>query len=88
MGINLVEDGHSVVSLGQLLNWSTCDSATFSANSYTAGQFTFHFDDQTPNAYYADIELDPCSYFGKGKVRSYFCLFLLFFLHVRAGSST
>lgn len=76
MGIDLVQDGHSVVSWGQLLNWPTCDSASFSANSFTAGHLSFHFDSQTPNAYYSDIELDSCSYFGKGKVRSYFCLSL------------
>ncbi|XP_015888690.3 calcium-transporting ATPase, endoplasmic reticulum-type [Ziziphus jujuba] len=59
VGINLVNDGHTLVELSQLRNWRECSSwANFTVSPYTVGQgrlITFS---------------DPCDYFSVGKVKA------------------
>jgi hypothetical protein len=58
LGIDLSQDGHTLVSLHQLMNWDQCHEwEGFKANSFTAGSKTITFD-------------NPCDYFTTGKVRS------------------
>jgi hypothetical protein len=58
LGIDLSQDGHTLVSLHQLMNWGQCHEwEGFKANSFTAGSKTITFD-------------NPCDYFTTGKVRS------------------
>lgn len=59
MGINLVNDGHTLVELSQLQNWGECSSwPNFKVSPYTVGGgrlITFS---------------DPCDYFTVGKVKA------------------
>ncbi|KAL3622290.1 Calcium-transporting ATPase 2, endoplasmic reticulum-type [Castilleja foliolosa] len=60
LGINLLEDGHTLVTLSQLRNWGTCSSwSNFTASPFTVGgggrMITFS---------------DPCDYFTTGKVKA------------------
>lgn len=58
-GIDLSQDGHSLVSYSQLANWDQCRSwENFTASPFTAGAQTFKFDS------------DPCDYFQTGKVKA------------------
>lgn len=58
-GIDLSQDGHSLVSYSQLANWGQCRSwEGFSASPFTAGSRVFRFDG------------DPCDYFETGKVKA------------------
>ncbi|KAJ8440241.1 hypothetical protein Cgig2_024006 [Carnegiea gigantea] len=58
-GIDLSQDGHSLVSYSQLANWGQCRSwEGFSASPFTAGSRVFRFDE------------DPCDYFETGKVKA------------------
>ncbi|XP_021720939.1 calcium-transporting ATPase 4, endoplasmic reticulum-type-like [Chenopodium quinoa] len=57
-GIDLSQDGHTLVSYSQLANWGQCQSwGNFSVTPFTAGAQTFKFDD------------DPCDYFKTGKIK-------------------
>ncbi|CAI7753365.1 unnamed protein product, partial [Closterium sp. NIES-53] len=59
LGIDLSQDGHSLVSLHQLRHWDQCRSwQDFSASPFTAGAQTFSFNH------------DPCDYFESGKVKA------------------
>ncbi|CAI5505643.1 unnamed protein product [Closterium sp. Naga37s-1] len=59
LGIDLSQDGHSLVSLNQLRHWDQCRSwQDFSASPFTAGAQTFYFNH------------DPCDYFESGKVKA------------------
>lgn len=59
MGINLVNDGHTLVELSQLRNWQECSSwSNFTVSPYTVARgrlITFS---------------DPCDYFSVGKVKA------------------
>ncbi|GFP88193.1 calcium-transporting ATPase endoplasmic reticulum-type [Phtheirospermum japonicum] len=59
LGLNLLEDGHTLVTLSQLRNWGTCSSwSNFTASPFTVGggrTITFS---------------DPCDYFTAGKVKA------------------
>lgn len=59
LGINLVSDGHSLVTLSQLRNWGECPSwSNFTASPFTvAGGRTISFS-------------NPCDYFSTGKVKA------------------
>ncbi|XP_073139588.1 calcium-transporting ATPase 4, endoplasmic reticulum-type-like [Henckelia pumila] len=58
LGINLVGDGHSLVTYSQLANWGQCHTwQNFSVSPFTAGALEFKFD-------------DPCDYFHEGKVKA------------------
>ncbi|CAO2824884.1 unnamed protein product [Amaranthus hypochondriacus] len=58
-GIDLSQDGHTLVSYSQLANWGQCRSwDNFSVSSFTAGAQTFSFD------------ADPCDYFQTGKIKA------------------
>lgn len=58
LGINLVGDGHTVVSFDQLRNWESCQTwRGFKPSPYTAGASTITF-------------ATPCDYFGEGKVKA------------------
>uniref|UniRef100_A0A7C9CXS6 P-type Ca(2+) transporter n=2 Tax=Opuntia streptacantha TaxID=393608 RepID=A0A7C9CXS6_OPUST len=58
-GIDLSQDGHSLVSYSQLANWGQCRSwEGFSASPFTAGSRVFRFNE------------DPCDYFETGKVKA------------------
>lgn len=57
-GIDLSQDGHTLVSYSQLANWGQCHTwGNFSISPFTAGAQTFRFDD------------DPCDYFKTGKIK-------------------
>ncbi|KAL2899129.1 Calcium-transporting ATPase 4 endoplasmic reticulum-type [Bienertia sinuspersici] len=58
-GIDLSQDGHSLVSYSQLANWDKCRSwDNFTVSPFTAGAQTFNFD------------TDPCDYFQTGKIKA------------------
>ncbi|KMT05333.1 hypothetical protein BVRB_7g174680 [Beta vulgaris subsp. vulgaris] len=59
LGIDLSQDGHSLVSYSQLSNWGQCSSwENFTVSPFTAGAQTFNFD------------ANPCDYFQTGKVKA------------------
>ncbi|KAL8089760.1 hypothetical protein AgCh_039303 [Apium graveolens] len=59
LGIDLSQDGHSLVTYSQLANWGQCSSwGNFSASPFTAGSQVFKFD------------ANPCDYFHTGKVKA------------------
>ncbi|KAF7804519.1 Calcium-transporting ATPase 4, endoplasmic reticulum-type [Senna tora] len=59
LGIDLSQDGHSLVTYSQLANWGECSSwKNFSASPFTAGDKVFSFGDS------------PCDYFKTGKVKA------------------
>ncbi|XP_057534395.1 calcium-transporting ATPase 4, endoplasmic reticulum-type-like [Amaranthus tricolor] len=59
LGVDLSQDGHTLVSYSQLANWGKCRSwDNFSVSPFTAGAQTFNFD------------ADPCDYFQTGKIKA------------------
>ncbi|XP_010521805.1 PREDICTED: calcium-transporting ATPase 4, endoplasmic reticulum-type-like isoform X1 [Tarenaya hassleriana] len=59
MGIDLSQDGHSLVTYSQLANWAQCSSWDgFKVSPFTAGSQTFTFDS------------NPCEYFQQGKIKA------------------
>ncbi|KAF3495100.1 hypothetical protein DY000_02052061 [Brassica cretica] len=59
MGIDLSQDGHSLVSYSQLAHWGQCFSwEGFKVSPFTAGTHTFSFD------------TNPCEYFHQGKIKA------------------
>lgn len=59
LGINLIGDGHTLVTYSQLSNWGQCSSWDgFEVSPFTAGNRTFSFD------------ANPCDYFVAGKVKA------------------
>lgn len=59
LGIDLSADGHSLVTMNQLMNWGQCRSwDNFQVNPFTAGGRLFSFDN------------NPCDYFEAGKVKA------------------
>ncbi|CAH8251515.1 unnamed protein product [Arabidopsis lyrata] len=59
MGIDLSQDGHSLVSYSQLAHWDQCSSwEGFKVSPFTAGSQTFSFDS------------NPCEYFQQGKIKA------------------
>ena len=59
MGIDLSQDGHSLVSYSQLAHWGQCSSwEGFKVSPFTAGTHTFSFD------------TNPCEYFHQGKIKA------------------
>ncbi|CAH8386660.1 unnamed protein product [Eruca vesicaria subsp. sativa] len=59
MGIDLSQDGHSLMSYSQLANWGQCSSwEGFKVSPFTAGSQTFSFDS------------NPCEYFHQGKIKA------------------
>ncbi|ONK80500.1 uncharacterized protein A4U43_C01F18460 [Asparagus officinalis] len=59
LGINLTNDGHTLVTYSQLSNWGQCSSwDNFKVNPFTAGNQTFSFDSS------------PCDYFQTGKIKA------------------
>ncbi|CAN6877468.1 unnamed protein product, partial [Brassica oleracea] len=59
MGIDLSQDGHSLVSYSQLSHWGQCSSwEGFKVSPFTAGSQTFSFDTK------------PCEYFHQGKIKA------------------
>ena len=59
LGIDLSEDGHSLVTYSQLANWGQCSSwEGFLASPFTAGSQVFNFD------------TNPCDYFQSGKIKA------------------
>ncbi|XP_074295119.1 calcium-transporting ATPase 4, endoplasmic reticulum-type-like [Silene latifolia] len=59
MGVDLSQDGHSLVTYSQLANWGQCRSwENFTASPFTAGAQTFTFD------------ANPCDYFESGKIKA------------------
>lgn len=58
MGIDLVSDGHTLISLSELRSWGECPKwKDFSPNSFTAGGNVISF-------------TNPCDYFTVGKVKA------------------
>lgn len=58
-GIDLSQDGHSLVTYSQLANWGQCHSwEGFKVSNFTAGSQVFNFDS------------NPCDYFETGKVKA------------------
>ncbi|KAK9815793.1 hypothetical protein WJX72_009539 [[Myrmecia] bisecta] len=58
LGISISGDGHSPVTWHQLTHWQECPSwKGFTANSYTAGSQTLHFE-------------DACDYFHEGRAKA------------------
>ncbi|KAL0417790.1 UNVERIFIED_CONTAM: Calcium-transporting ATPase 4, endoplasmic reticulum-type [Sesamum radiatum] len=58
LGIDLSEDGHSLVKYSQLAKWGQCQTwQNFSASPFTAGDQVFKFD-------------NPCDYFQTGKIKA------------------
>ncbi|MQL72468.1 hypothetical protein Taro_004802 [Colocasia esculenta] len=58
MGIDLISDGHTLVTLAQLRSWGECPSwKNFSSSSFSAGDRIISFS-------------DPCDYFSVGKVKA------------------
>ncbi|XP_048444763.1 calcium-transporting ATPase 1, endoplasmic reticulum-type [Pyrus x bretschneideri] len=59
LGIDLSQDGHSLVTYSQLANWGKCPSwEGFSPSNFTAGSQVFTFD------------TNPCEYFRSGKIKA------------------
>ncbi|KAL0723736.1 hypothetical protein Bca4012_038335 [Brassica carinata] len=59
MGIDLSQDGHSLVSYSQLSHWGECSSwEGFKVSPFTAGSQTFSFN------------TNPCEYFHQGKIKA------------------
>eukprot|EP00252_Welwitschia_mirabilis_P019468 TRINITY_DN4521_c0_g1_i1.p1 TRINITY_DN4521_c0_g1~~TRINITY_DN4521_c0_g1_i1.p1 ORF type:complete len:1071 (-),score=207.93 TRINITY_DN4521_c0_g1_i1:373-3585(-) len=59
LGINLVEDGHTLITFSQLTTWDQCSSWTgFKVSPFRAGAQIFSFDS------------NPCDYFTIGKVKA------------------
>lgn len=59
LGIDLIRDGHTLVSYSQLADWGQCSSwGNFTVSSFTAGNQVFSFID------------NPCDYFRGGKVKA------------------
>ncbi|KAL9686353.1 hypothetical protein QQ045_023809 [Rhodiola kirilowii] len=59
MGIDLSQDGHSLVTYSQLANWGQCSTwQNFTVSPFTAGGQVFSFDK------------NPCDYFQGGKVKA------------------
>ncbi|KAI3507811.1 hypothetical protein L1887_22806 [Cichorium endivia] len=59
VGIDLSEDGHTLVTYSQLSNWDQCNSwQNFTVSPFTAGDRVFNFDS------------DPCDYFRNGKIKA------------------
>ncbi|XP_078435457.1 calcium-transporting ATPase 1, endoplasmic reticulum-type-like [Wolffia australiana] len=60
LGINLTQDGHTLVTYSQLSDWARCPSWTdFRPTNFTAG----------PNKVFS-FESDPCEYFKSGKIKA------------------
>ncbi|KAL8129004.1 hypothetical protein V2J09_018159 [Rumex salicifolius] len=58
-GIDLSQDGHTLVSYSQLANWGQCSTwGNFSVSPFTAGSQVFNFDE------------NPCDYFQTGKIKA------------------
>ncbi|GAB2286031.1 Calcium-transporting ATPase 1, endoplasmic reticulum-type [Dionaea muscipula] len=58
-GIDLSQDGHTLVSYSQLANWGQCHTwENFSVSPFTAGSQVFSFD------------ANPCDYFQTGKIKA------------------
>ncbi|KAL6011183.1 Calcium-transporting ATPase 1, endoplasmic reticulum-type [Asimina triloba] len=58
LGINLGDDGHTLVTYSQLADWANCPSwEGFTVSNFTAGSRVFSFD-------------NPCDYFQTGKVKA------------------
>ncbi|XP_057970568.1 calcium-transporting ATPase 4, endoplasmic reticulum-type-like [Malania oleifera] len=58
-GIDLSQDGHTLVTYSQLAHWGQCSSwDNFTVSNFTAGTQVFSFDH------------DPCDYFRGGKVKA------------------
>ncbi|GAB2214702.1 hypothetical protein Drorol1_Dr00019064 [Drosera rotundifolia] len=58
-GIDLSQDGHTLVSYSQLANWGQCHTwQGFSVSPFTAGSQVFDFD------------ANPCDYFQSGKIKA------------------
>ncbi|KAL9265459.1 Calcium-transporting ATPase 1, endoplasmic reticulum-type-like protein [Drosera capensis] len=58
-GIDLSQDGHTLVSYSQLANWGQCHTwEGFSVSPFTAGSQVFGFD------------ANPCDYFQTGKIKA------------------
>ncbi|GAB2242289.1 hypothetical protein Droror1_Dr00019064 [Drosera rotundifolia] len=58
-GIDLSQDGHTLVSYSQLANWGQCHTwQGFSVSPFTAGSQVFNFD------------ANPCDYFQSGKIKA------------------
>ncbi|GLJ06725.1 hypothetical protein SUGI_0046350 [Cryptomeria japonica] len=59
LGIDLLEDGHTLVTFSQLRNWDKCSSwEGFTVSPFKAGSEVFTFDS------------NPCDYFSTGKVKA------------------
>ncbi|KAG2323991.1 hypothetical protein Bca52824_006719 [Brassica carinata] len=59
MGIDLSQDGHSLVNYSKLANWGQCFSLEgFKVSLFTAGSQTFSFDSNM------------CEYFHQGKIKA------------------
>jgi Ca2+-transporting ATPase len=59
LGINLLADGHTLVSFSQLANWGECSTwEDFKVSPFTAGVETLRCDN------------NPCDYFTRGKVKA------------------
>ncbi|KAJ0088656.1 hypothetical protein Patl1_32014 [Pistacia atlantica] len=59
LGIDLIGDGHTLVSYSQLAKWGQCSLwGNFTVSPFTAGSQVFSFDD------------NPCDYFHGGKVKA------------------
>ncbi|KAL4587624.1 hypothetical protein LXL04_000496 [Taraxacum kok-saghyz] len=59
LGIDLTQDGHSLVTYSQLTNWDQCKTwENFTVSPFKAGDRTFTFD------------TNPCDYFQGGKVKA------------------
>ncbi|KAL4558283.1 hypothetical protein LXL04_036481 [Taraxacum kok-saghyz] len=59
LGIDLSEDGHTLVTYSHLSNWDQCYSwHNFTVGPFTAGDRVFNFDS------------DPCDYFRNGKIKA------------------
>lgn len=58
LGIDLSQDGHSLVTYSQLANWGQCQTwDNFTASPFTAGAQEIKFD-------------NPCEYFSTGKIKA------------------
>ncbi|CAF2081895.1 unnamed protein product [Brassica napus] len=59
MGIDLSQDGHSLVRYSQLSHWGQCSSwEGFKVSPFTAGSQTF------------SLDTNPCEYFHQGKIKA------------------
>ncbi|KAL8129870.1 hypothetical protein V2J09_019025 [Rumex salicifolius] len=58
-GIDLSQDGHTLISYSQLANWGQCSTwEGFSVSPFTAGSQVYNFD------------ANPCDYFQTGKIKA------------------